>query len=227
MISRSAAHARRRRCHMAATQGDRITPGPAEADSPHQLASGNCVEFPAAALPPSCPAETQGAVRCRRQELVPVSSKLRPPPCLPWQAAHSCSTPTQMECKNFCTCCTHAHPKFPREVEEEDKTRTTPVGFEPTRRDPIGLAGRRLNRSAKVSLLVTPSLSGWRRVFHFSAPSGWNRSCRPPPPLLQRALSRCSRTLGALIKASNMSEVSDLPGRAQKQQSAGDDSSAP
>ena len=30
---------------------------------------------------------------------------------------------------------------------------TTPVGFEPTRGDPIGLAGRRLNRSAKVSLL--------------------------------------------------------------------------
>ena len=31
--------------------------------------------------------------------------------------------------------------------------KTTPVGFEPTRGDPIGLAGRRLNRSAIVSLL--------------------------------------------------------------------------
>ena len=31
------------------------------------------------------------------------------------------------------------------------KRKTTPVGFEPTRGDPIGLAGRRLNRSAKVS----------------------------------------------------------------------------
>ena len=31
-------------------------------------------------------------------------------------------------------------------------TPATPVGFEPTRGDPIGLAGRRLNRSAKVSL---------------------------------------------------------------------------
>ena len=31
---------------------------------------------------------------------------------------------------------------------------TTPVGFEPTRGDPIGLAGRRLNRSAKVSLVL-------------------------------------------------------------------------
>ena len=33
--------------------------------------------------------------------------------------------------------------------------KTTPVGFEPTRGDPIGLAGRRLNRSAKVSLLCS------------------------------------------------------------------------
>ena len=32
--------------------------------------------------------------------------------------------------------------------------KTTPVGFEPTRGDPIGLAGRRLSRSAKVSLLL-------------------------------------------------------------------------
>ena len=30
---------------------------------------------------------------------------------------------------------------------------TTPVGFEPTRAEPTGLAGRRLNHSAKVSLL--------------------------------------------------------------------------
>ena len=33
-------------------------------------------------------------------------------------------------------------------------TTTTPVGFEPTRGDPIGLAGRRLNRLAKVSMYV-------------------------------------------------------------------------
>ena len=31
--------------------------------------------------------------------------------------------------------------------------KTTPVVFEPTRGDPIGLAGRRLNRSAKVSVV--------------------------------------------------------------------------
>ena len=36
--------------------------------------------------------------------------------------------------------------------------RTTPVGFEPTRGDPIGLAGRRLNRSAKVSLVLADGL---------------------------------------------------------------------
>ena len=37
--------------------------------------------------------------------------------------------------------------------------KTTPVGFEPTRGDPIGLAGRRLNRSAKVSWAgIVPSL---------------------------------------------------------------------
>ena len=32
---------------------------------------------------------------------------------------------------------------------------STPVGFEPTRGDPIGLAGRRLSHSAKVSLQVS------------------------------------------------------------------------
>ena len=31
------------------------------------------------------------------------------------------------------------------------KTKPTPVGFEPTRAEPTGLAGRRLNHSAKVS----------------------------------------------------------------------------
>ena len=33
--------------------------------------------------------------------------------------------------------------------------KSTPVGFEPTRGDPIGLAGRRLSHSAKVSLAIT------------------------------------------------------------------------
>ena len=31
---------------------------------------------------------------------------------------------------------------------------STPVGFEPTQGDPIGLAGRRLNHSAKVSVIT-------------------------------------------------------------------------
>ena len=35
-------------------------------------------------------------------------------------------------------------------------SKSTPVGFEPTRGDPISLAGRRLSHSAKVSLVVTP-----------------------------------------------------------------------
>jgi hypothetical protein len=39
--------------------------------------------------------------------------------------------------------------------------RTTPVGFEPTRGDPIGLAGRRLNRSAKVSLRCAMAVASW------------------------------------------------------------------
>ena len=34
------------------------------------------------------------------------------------------------------------------------KTKATPVGLEPTRGDSIGLAGRRLDRSAKVSLAL-------------------------------------------------------------------------
>ena len=44
--------------------------------------------------------------------------------------------------------------------------RSTPVGFEPTRGDPIGLAGRRLNRSAKVSLAVQISSAycEWRQL---------------------------------------------------------------
>ena len=37
----------------------------------------------------------------------------------------------------------------------QTKITTTPVGLEPTRGDPIGLAGRRLNRSAKVSMPET------------------------------------------------------------------------
>ena len=40
------------------------------------------------------------------------------------------------------------------------KFKTTPVGFEPTRAEPTGLAGRRLNHSAKVSLRRSRLLFG-------------------------------------------------------------------
>ena len=42
--------------------------------------------------------------------------------------------------------------------------KTTPVGFEPTRGDPIGLAGRRLNRSAKVSCARLITQIGRKRL---------------------------------------------------------------
>ena len=54
---------------------------------------------------------------------------------LPWQEVF----PTGKKTKN-------AH-----KLNFEHDVKATPVGFEPTRGDPIGLAGRRLNRSAKVS----------------------------------------------------------------------------
>ena len=48
-------------------------------------------------------------------------------------------------------------PIFPTHKYRHARTcKPTPVGFEPTRGDPIGLAGRRLNHSAKVSLARTP-----------------------------------------------------------------------
>ena len=45
---------------------------------------------------------------------------------------------------------------------------STPVGFEPTRGDPIGLAGRRLSHSAKVSSASTAN-GGTSSIFGFSA----------------------------------------------------------
>ena len=45
--------------------------------------------------------------------------------------------------------CVHFGHRFHKQARQN----TTPVGLEPTRGDPIGLAGRRLNRSAKVSLV--------------------------------------------------------------------------
>ena len=47
---------------------------------------------------------------------------------------------------------------------QQDHQQTTPVGFEPTRGDPIGLAGRRLSRSAKVSLQSWPPIQIARAI---------------------------------------------------------------
>ena len=52
-------------------------------------------------------------------------------------------------CQGFHQQAKHFNSKMPPQHQN-----TTPVGFEPTRGDPIGLAGRRLNRSAKVSLAL-------------------------------------------------------------------------
>jgi hypothetical protein len=41
--------------------------------------------------------------------------------------------------------------EFAHATDLEQLYKSTPVGFEPTRGDPIGLAGRRLSHSAKVS----------------------------------------------------------------------------
>ena len=62
---------------------------------------------------------------------------------------------------------------------------STPVGFEPTRAEHTGLAGRRLNHSAKVSLplrdpcpteLPQVSVAGWLRACLFAGKSCGNRA---------------------------------------------------
>ena len=51
------------------------------------------------------------------------------------------------------------------------------MGFEPMRGDPIGLAGRRLGRSAKVSLLISkPYINGMHQL-----PEDESSKCTPPP----------------------------------------------
>ena len=54
---------------------------------------------------------------------------------------------------------------------QSSESKTTPVGFEPTRGDPIGLAGRRLNHSAKVSLPC--------QACAVASHTGYARSCEP------------------------------------------------
>ncbi len=54
------------------------------------------------------------------------------------------------------------------ETEQAEVTQdTTPVGLEPTRGDPIGLAGRHLSRSAKVSsAIMVIGLKNAKRRYH-------------------------------------------------------------
>ena len=64
-----------------------------------------------------------------------------------------------VKCYHMCVCVQlgqgfHKQAKHFNSTTPPQHQNTTPVGFEPTRGDPIGLAGRRLNRSAKVSLAL-------------------------------------------------------------------------
>ena len=68
---------------------------------------------------------------------------------------------------------------------------TTPVGFEPTRGDPIGLAGRRLNRSAKVSL----ALQG--RPFHLQSEFPLRIFATATTGGKRQVVTRSTKTLGA------------------------------
>ena len=58
-------------------------------------------------------------------------------------------------------------------------SKSTPVGFEPTRGDPIGLAGRRLNCSAKVSLIPRTSGPPKLPIFLFLTGAGFYLTLLP------------------------------------------------
>ena len=67
--------------------------------------------------------------------------------------------------------------------------KATPVGFEPTRGDPIGLAGRRLSRSARVSShwpQVTDTIclihKNWSACEEWSCNNGMQPMARKPSP---------------------------------------------
>ena len=71
-------------------------------------------------------------------------------------------------------------PINPQRLNPSQKPQTTPVGFEPTRGDPIGLAGRRLNRSAKVSLMLEQALES---VVSIHGPLGYEPNMLTTAPL--------------------------------------------
>ena len=118
--------------------------------------------------------------KCLRHKLAP---PVRTPgsghnPC----AAHGTRPPHTSAAgrSGGCRCCISTqHRCLPR------CTNATPVGFEPTRGDPIGLAGRRLGRSAKVSAEVAKrtQAASMRAREHTAAPLLPGRAAAPASSL--------------------------------------------
>ena len=67
-----------------------------------------------------------------------------------WAAAILASRSVVKEGRLLPADCASSHAAGNKKASQQCM-KATPVGFEPTRGDPIGLAGRRLSRSAKVS----------------------------------------------------------------------------
>ena len=90
-----------------------------------------------------------------------------------WDTGPECNAVTPAVCKVHNSTLIFAHrrfampqPNYARQGGMLD-AKSTPVGFEPTRGDPIGLAGRRLNHLAKVScsiFLYTEHAAGFREI---------------------------------------------------------------
>ena len=81
----------------------------------------------------------------------------------------------------------------------------TPVGFEPTRGDPIGLAGRRLSRSAKVS---SDELSGTTTTDLAKLWTERLPDC--PPPMTANCLSRSANVSSDELSGTSTSDVAEL-----------------
>ena len=93
---------------------------------------------------------------------------------------------------------------------------TTPVGFEPTRGDPIGLAGRRLNRSAKMlSVKLKDAMIVAQRAVsqHTVGVQGncWNRDSRSV------GKGTCSRSFENAPRESSSSAPAPQVGKPRKE----------